>query len=102
MYSRLLLTTALASVPVLAASAPGIKNFDRVDDHIYRGAQPSDEGFLYLAKLGVKAVIDLQEADSRGRAEERVVTGAGMKYINVPMTGLTAPSEAEITKLLDL
>jgi protein tyrosine phosphatase (PTP) superfamily phosphohydrolase (DUF442 family) len=89
-------------VPVFAGSAPGIKNFDKVDEHVYRGAQPTDEGFKYLAKLGVKSIIDLREADGRAEAERRSVTAAGMTYVNVPMTGLTPPTDAEITKILAL
>jgi len=97
-----LITLLFLALPVFGGSAPGIKNFDKVDAHVYRGGQPTDEGFRYLAKLGVKVIIDLREADGRAKAEERVVTGAGMKYVNVPMTGLTPPTEAEITKILSL
>ena len=87
-------------LPVFAGSVPGIKNFDKVDAHVYRGAQPTDEGFQYLAKIGVKTIIDLRETDSRSQAEQRVVSDAGMQYVNVPMTGHTPPTEAEITKIL--
>src|SRR2546429_7222541 len=92
------------AIPVFAGSpsAPGIKNFHQVDDHLYRGAQPTDEGFQYLAKMGVKTVIDLREADERAQAEESVVTAAGMKYVNVPMTGLTPPTESAITRILGI
>lgn len=94
------LLLALA-VPVFAGSpAPGIKNFHQVDEHVYRGGQPNNDGFQYLAKIGVKTIIDLREPGSRSRAEEKAVTAAGMKYVNVPMTGLTPPSEAEITRIL--
>jgi len=91
-----------AALPVFAGSAPGIKNFDQVDAHVYRGAQPTDEGFRYLASIGVKTVIDLREPGERATSEERVVKGAGMSYINVPMTGLTPPTEAEMAKLLPI
>jgi tyrosine-protein phosphatase SIW14 len=95
------LLVALA-IPVFggSSSAPGIKNFHQVDEHVYRGAQPAGEGFQYLAKIGVKTVIDLRETDERAQAEESAVTAAGMKYVNVPMTGLTPPTDAEIAKLL--
>jgi protein tyrosine phosphatase (PTP) superfamily phosphohydrolase (DUF442 family) len=99
---RIPLVLLLLGAPVFAGDAPGIKNFDKVNDQVYRGAQPSDEGFRYLAKLGVKSIIDLREADSRSNAERNVVTAAGMKYINVPMTGLTPPSDAEITKIMSI
>ena len=92
----------LFCLPVFAGSAPGIKNLDQVDSHVYRGGQPTDEGFQYLAKSGVKTIIDLRESDDRSKAEERVVTGAGMQYVNVPMTGLTPPTEAEIAKILSI
>jgi protein tyrosine phosphatase (PTP) superfamily phosphohydrolase (DUF442 family) len=101
-YRRLSLCLLFCGLPAFAASAPGIKNFDQLDQRVYRGGQPTDEGFQYLAKLGVKHIIDLREADDRARAEERVVTAAGMKYTNVPMTGLTAPTAAEIERILTI
>jgi len=85
-----------------ASSVPGISNFDQVNEQVYRGAQPSDEGFRYLAKIGVKTVLDLREADSRAAAERRAVVASGMQYVNIPMTGLTAPTAAEITTILAL
>jgi protein tyrosine phosphatase (PTP) superfamily phosphohydrolase (DUF442 family) len=99
---RLCVASLIAALPLVAASAPGIKNFDRVDAHVYRGGQPDDEGFQYLAKLGVKTVVDLRETGDRSQAEERAVTAAGMKYVNVPMTGLIPPTDADITKILKI
>ncbi len=93
---------ALALPALAGSSVPGIKNFYQVDAHVYRGAQPTDEGFKYLAKIGVDTVIDLREADERSGAEEKVVRGTGMKYVNIPMTGLTPPTKAEITKILGI
>jgi protein tyrosine phosphatase (PTP) superfamily phosphohydrolase (DUF442 family) len=97
--SRILLF-ALAWPAFAGSSGHGINNFQQVDAHVYRGAQPTDEGFKYLSKIGVKTILNLREADERSRAEEAVVLAAGMKYINVPMTGLTPPTEAEITRIL--
>jgi len=87
-------------LPAFAGSAPGIKNFDQVDTHVYRGGQPTGKGFQYLATLGVKIVVDLREAGDRAAAEALVVAAAGMKYVNVPMTGHTPPTDGEITRLL--
>jgi tyrosine-protein phosphatase SIW14 len=94
------------TLPALAASSdyavPGINNFHAVDQQVYRGAQPTDEGFQYLSKLGVKVILDLREHDGRARAEERVVTADGMRYVNIPMTGLRPPSAADTDKILKL
>src|ERR1700683_2155141 len=95
------LALSALALPALAGSSPeGIENFYQVDQNVYRGAQPTDDGFKYLAKIGVKTVIDLREADQRAKSEETAVTAAGMKYINVPMSGLTAPTEAQISRIL--
>ena len=88
--------------PVWAASVPGIDNFYQVDQQVYRGAQPTDDGFKYLSTLGVKIVIDLREHDQRAAHEDKVVTADGMQYLNVPMTGMTPPTAAEMAKILAL
>jgi tyrosine-protein phosphatase SIW14 len=91
------------SSPALAgSSAPGIDNFHQVNEHVYRGAQPTPGGLRYLAKIGVKTIVDLRENGERSSEEAALVTALGMRYINVPMTGLTAPTSAEITRILVL
>jgi tyrosine-protein phosphatase SIW14 len=99
---RNILLFASALPAIAGSSANGIKNFYQVDEHVYRGAQPTGEGFQYLAKIGVRTVIDLREADERSKGEESVVTAAGMKYVNVPMTGLTPPTDTEIAQILGI
>lgn len=100
---RNLLVTCALAIPVFAGSSSlGIENFHQVDAQVFRGAQPTEVGFRYLAKLGVKTVIDLRESDARARKEEQQVIAAGMKYVNVPMTGLTPPTQAEIATILGL
>jgi len=90
----------IGALPALAGNAPGIKNFDQVDAQVYRGAQPTVEGFRYLARIGVKTVIDLRETGQRAKAEERLIREVGMAYLNVPMTRLSPPTEAELLKIL--
>ena len=91
---------AAGALSALAGDVPGIKNFDQVDAHVYRGAQPTKEAFRYLASIGVKTVIDLREGGDRAKEEERIVKEAGMAYINVPMARLTPPTEADLRKIL--
>ena len=93
----------LFSLPAFAGpSVQGIKNFYEVDSHVYRGAQPSEAGFEYLAKIGVKTVVDLREPGDRATQEEQTVTALGMKYINIPMGGLTPPTQAQTSEILEL
>jgi tyrosine-protein phosphatase SIW14 len=99
---RFLIASFVISLPALAASTPGIKNFDQVDSHVSRGGQPTPGSFQLLAGLGVKTIIDLREAGDRSDAEQRAVTTAGMTYVNVPMTGLKPPTDSEIGTILKL
>lgn len=60
---------------------PGVPRFIQVTPHLYRGGQPSDEGFQSLAKMGIDIVIDLR--GSR-RHERALVTKLGMRYEAMP------------------
>src|SRR4051794_10704600 len=96
------LALAVLSTQLFAANADpaGVPNFHQVNEHLYRGAQPSDDGFKNLAKLGVKTVIDLRlPVEHSTDAEERAVKAAGMRYINIPMQGVVSPSEQSIAKV---
>jgi tyrosine-protein phosphatase SIW14 len=98
----LLLAIAMP-VAALAASQPdGVPNFQKVDDHVYRGAQPTSEGFKNLATLGIKTIVDLREPGDRSRAEEKIVRAAGMQYVSVPMYGMETPSNEKVVKVLAL
>jgi tyrosine-protein phosphatase SIW14 len=88
------------TVPV---SVPGIPNFHQVNDHIFRGGQPADEAWPTLAKLGVKTIIDLRREDEHSTAAEAQAVGAaGMKYVNVPMKGVVAPNNADVSRILEI
>lgn len=97
--SRLFLALAVLSLPAFAQPA-GVPNFHKVDEQVYRGAQPSNEGFQNLAKLGIKTVIDLREADERSLAEKKTVEAAGMRYVNIPLKGMSAPAAADVAQIL--
>jgi tyrosine-protein phosphatase SIW14 len=94
-----------SALPViaLAGNGPsGVGNFQKVDEHVFRGAQPTDQGFKELAKLGIRTVVDLQEGGSRATAEEKIVKAAGMRYVSVPMKGMATPSNESVGKVLSL
>ena len=99
-----ILSLSLACLPLPAASAqPGLSNFYQVNDHVYRGAQPADEGWKSLATLGVKTVIDLRlPGEHSTDGEKRMVEAAGMHYVNVPMHGVVAPNDAQMFQVLAL
>jgi uncharacterized protein (TIGR01244 family) len=81
----------------------GVPNFHQVNDHIYRGGQPTDSAWPALGKLGVQTVIDLRPRSAREMAAEaHAVEAAGMHYVNVPMNGLAAPTGEQMEKVMAL
>src|SRR5260370_35557260 len=99
----LVLTLSFSLAPAFAADAFGVPNFQKVNDQLYRGGQPTTVGFSSLAKLGVKTVIDLREIGEHSQAEEHsLVQALGMRYISVPMRGMSAPTGEQLLKVLGL
>jgi protein tyrosine/serine phosphatase len=95
----LLLTGGLAN----AAEAPlHVRNFSKVNENLFRGGEPSEEGFRELKALGVSMIIDLRETGPGRQKEEQEVEHLGIKYANVPMPRVSAPSHAEIEQALSL
>ena len=76
---------AASAAPDDIPSVP-IERFQRVDDRLYRGAQPTEAGFRRLRELGVQTVVNLRiEADAKKLDEQRIVESLGMRYVNLPV-----------------
>jgi protein tyrosine phosphatase (PTP) superfamily phosphohydrolase (DUF442 family) len=90
----LCLTVALSAQTNLPVDSPplrhfgekrkikGIGNFGEVTPELFRGAQPTHQGFQALAKRGVDVVIDLR--GDRTNTEGKEVRALGMQYITIP------------------
>lgn len=79
----------------------GVPNFHKVNDLLYRGGQPTQDGFKNLSSAGIKTVIDLREVGEHSQADEASwVEGAGMRYISIPLGQLSAPHDPDIAKTL--
>jgi len=98
---RLYIAAAGWLAPVFAAAdIRGVPNFQTVNDHVYRGGQPSADGFRNLAAMGIKTVVDLQEKGERSHAEHKLVKSLGMHYVNIPMQGMHTPKDKLISHAL--
>jgi tyrosine-protein phosphatase SIW14 len=81
----------------------GIRDAGLVDDFIYRGAQPNDEGLEALKKLGVDSIVDLR-GERRGliRKERAHAQSLGMRFINMPGNGWSPPPDKQIAQFFSL
>jgi tyrosine-protein phosphatase SIW14 len=83
-------------------AARDIRNFHQVDEHVFRGAQPSPLGLQELGALGIKQVIDLRAPGPATSFEQEQLKKLGIKYINVPFPELSAPSDDQIQAVIKL
>ena len=106
--------SAVAMVGFLAASAiadegarpanwaaplarAGLPNLHRVDKQLYRGAQPTLQGFEQLRALGIKTVVSLRNLHS----DRESIAASGLGYEEIPMTA-SAPTEEQVVQFLKI
>jgi len=80
----------------------GVRNAGRVSDVLFRGAQPSQQGFAELKKLGITTVVDLRGNRGPVESERGQVEALGMHFVNIPVDGMSAPSDAQVAQFLKL
>jgi len=78
----------------------GIVNFGKVNDSLYRGAQPDAAGIRNLKKLGIKTILNLRMTNDVWKAEEPEANANGITYTNVPMKGSGRPTPEQVAKAL--
>jgi len=92
----------IASAQTSPSSFPGIsiENFGQMSDNLFRGAQPQPQDYKALAGIGIKTIIDLRNDDepyARSAAQ-----AAGLKYFNIPMNGVSAPSDDDVAQFMKI
>lgn len=84
------------------SEVPGVSiaNFAQVNEHYYRGSQPTAEQFAELKRFGIKTVIDLREDFKKD--EEASVRDLGMQFFRIPLKTRVAATEEQTAFFLGL
>jgi protein-tyrosine phosphatase len=78
---------------------PGVPKFVAVDDQLWRGAAPSQEGYAQLAERGVRTVVDLRAED--GLPDEAAyLAGLGIRLVHLPIRDGQLPTDTQIATFL--
>jgi len=81
---------------------PGLENFARVNDRLYRGAQPTAEGYRKLKEMGIKTVINFRSHHSY----KSEIEAAGLASVEIPLqadaVGSEPPTEQQLRMFLEL
>jgi tyrosine-protein phosphatase SIW14 len=80
----------------------GLPNFGHVGENLYRGGQPTWDGFNALHAMGVGMVVNLRDDRPEMATEKREVESLGMKYIEIPWSASHEPASPQIVEFLDL
>ena len=84
-------------IPAQPVELSGLSNMFKVSETLYRGAQPSKEGFKSLEALGVKTVINLRIT----RGDEVDARETSMNLVGIPMFPWR-PDEDDVIRFLRL
>ncbi|HYF50187.1 MAG TPA: tyrosine-protein phosphatase [Planctomycetota bacterium] len=76
---------------------PGLKNFAKVSDVLYRGEQPEREGFEALKKMGVKTIVNLRSFNS----DRSKLKGLGLQYAHIYCKAWN-PEDEDVIKFLKI
>ncbi|HEY3320439.1 MAG TPA: dual specificity protein phosphatase family protein [Planctomycetota bacterium] len=58
---------------------PGLSNFAKISDALYRGAQPDAAGFAKLKEMGIKTIVNLRSFHS----DRDKLEGSGLQYVHL-------------------
>ncbi|HKD49740.1 MAG TPA: tyrosine-protein phosphatase [Candidatus Acidoferrum sp.] len=81
----------------------GIHNAGKINDVLFRGAQPQESGLAELNKLGITTIVDLRGEDREKYEWERKETESrGMRFVHLPVSGWAPPTDAQVAQFLAL
>src|SRR5882672_10677315 len=90
-------TTTQRPIAQRLPGVPGLDNFARISPGLYRGGQPTEEGFKQLKAMGVKTVIDFRSYHST----KAMVEAAGLTPVEIPIKadlGSTPPDDEAVRR----
>ncbi len=96
---------ALLTTPVVTQDEPRHKelpNFHKVNDSLFRGAQPKPGGLQLLKQIGIKTIVNLRDDDSRALEEKEDARRAGLGYFNIPFARWGRPNDREIEQVFSI
>ena len=81
----------------------GIPNAGKINDALYRGAQPKQAGLVELKKLGITTIVDLRRDDpQKADWEGREAAALGLRFVYIPVGGWEPPREEQVAEFLEL
>lgn len=85
------------------AGAPhGVQNFGQATSTLYRGAQPTHEGYRELRDLGVEIVVSFRQEKGENEHERVAVEAYKMRFVSIPWNAFRTPTDNQIREFLEV
>jgi tyrosine-protein phosphatase SIW14 len=94
--------TVTVPAPAVQPGTRGIANFAQVTPDLFRGGQPTSEGYRELKQMGVDTVISFRHEKGENDLERRAVEGLGMRFVSLPWHAWDKPTDEEVTRFFTL
>jgi protein tyrosine/serine phosphatase len=81
----------------------GLSSVGRVNDFLYRGSQPNEEGIEQLKKLGVTTIVDLRgERQGTVATERKRAAAHSIEVVNIRASGWSPPKDEQLVQFFSL
>lgn len=81
----------------------GIHNAGKINDVLFRGAQPKETGLAELKKMGITTIVDLRGEDrEKYEWERKEAESLGMQFVHVAVSGWAPPTDEQVARFLEL
>jgi uncharacterized protein (TIGR01244 family) len=78
-----------------AIKDPDLPNLHKINDNLYRGAQPEKDGYAALSKMGIKTIICLRDSEP----DLKTIRNAGLECVHIPVKTWN-PTDDQVVKFL--
>jgi protein tyrosine/serine phosphatase len=103
-------TLAVAAQQVATARAfreekfwlAGVSNFGRMNERLFRGAQPTSEGFANLRRVGIDTIVRLSLGEDGAAREQEEVEQIGMQFVAIPWSTQDSPTPEQVRAFFEV
>ena len=90
------------SAPKPVTKKEDLPNFCRVNETLYRGGQPSEEGIKKLARMGIRTIVNFRDPDGKVLREKELAEQNGMRFFNPHLSNWFKPKDQAIDEILGI
>lgn len=79
-----------------------LPRFSCVNPGVFRGGQPTAEGFMKLKENGIHTIVSLRNNKALCASEKQRAEALGMQFVNIPLDGISKPSRKAVLQFLEI